>query len=499
MATIKKPSLNAKSVVDKAKSVANTITKNAQGQGAGVNGSNRTYNANGDYTDKDSSGRTVGWGRAGTEHLSRENSGGGGGGSSYPSGGNIGRVNFDDYRTNLLTVEDIASKYGFDYSRDYAKSQAELIKRQQQEGLEETRNRVNNDLYSSIENLDRNYFQQYQQMMNNQAVNGVNGALAADQALRANMGRQASASDLYRDNNAANYEIQNALGRLAAEATMYEDQLYNERLQQAFQNILSEGQFRQSDNLAAYQGALQQRGQDIGIDQFNRNLSFQQDQANVAQNQWMQEFQRMLNRDQVGDQQWQSTFDWGKLMDEAGLTGQYNGQRTLAGQQFDWGKLMDEAGLTGYYNGDRTMAGQSFDWNKIVDEAGLTGMYNGDPTFDRYRWQTEFDWQKYMDQQNLALARSRAFRPSGGSGRSSSGGSSSASLPGNLSQQYQQFKQAQAQGAKTPADRYYEAMEPIFKGSVVRQQPVIQPPSIASNPNLSQYDRFKMMQSQYGF
>lgn len=39
------------------------------------------------------------------------------------------------------------------------------------------------------------------------------------------------------------------------------------------------------------------------------------------------------------------------------------------------------AGLTGDYNGQRTLAGQGLDWNKTVDTANLTGKYNGQDTY----------------------------------------------------------------------------------------------------------------------
>ena len=86
MATIKKPSLNVGSIVDKAKDVANNLTASAQRQSP----TTRTYNDDGSYTDKDSSGRTVGWGAKGTENLATNGgimqgsggSGSGGGGSS---------------------------------------------------------------------------------------------------------------------------------------------------------------------------------------------------------------------------------------------------------------------------------------------------------------------------------------------------------------------------------------------------------------------------------
>lgn len=90
----------------------------------------------------------------------------------------------------------------------------------------------------------------------------------------------------------------------------------------------------------------------IGDTQFDRTLAQQQFEQAAGNEQWATEMQRMLQRDAVSDQQWNTEFDWNALMDAAGLTGNFNGGRTLAGKasdlnqsQFDWSKQMDQAGL----------------------------------------------------------------------------------------------------------------------------------------------------------
>ena len=42
---------------------------------------------------------------------------------------------------------------------------------------------------------------------------------------------------------------------------------------------------------------------------------------------------------------------------------------------------LNEAGVTGYYNGRRTLAGENADRNFNLSEAGVTGYYNGMPTY----------------------------------------------------------------------------------------------------------------------
>lgn len=75
---------------------------------------------------------------------------------------------------------------------------------------------------------------------------------------------------------------------------------------------------------------------------------------------------------------------------EAGLTGVYNGQNTLAMQQYLTDKALAEAGLTGVYNGQNTLAMQQYQTDKALAEAGLTGKYNGQDTLAKQQADREF-------------------------------------------------------------------------------------------------------------
>lgn len=74
--------------------------------------------------------------------------------------------------------------------------------------------------------------------------------------------------------------------------------------------------------------------------------------------------------------------DQNRALQLAGLLGNYNGQRTLAGQQFDRGIFESDRG----YNRDVLTGDRAFDWGKAMDLAGLTGLYEGNPTFDREKF-----------------------------------------------------------------------------------------------------------------
>lgn len=99
----------------------------------------------------------------------------------------------------------------------------------------------------------------------------------------------------------------------------------------------------------------------------------------------------------------------------------------------------------------------------------------------------QLDYEYYKKKQALSGSRG------GGGGYGGSGGGGGATSSAKAS-----YQQAQASSAKSPVDKYYEAMEPIFKGSVVRQNPVVPIPSIGSNPNISNYDKLQLIKQQYG-
>lgn len=75
---------------------------------------------------------------------------------------------------------------------------------------------------------------------------------------------------------------------------------------------------------------------------------------------------------------------------EAGLTGVYNGQNTLAMQQYLTDKALAEAGLTGKYNGQDTLAKQQADREFALSEGQLTGWYKGLPTTTQQQIDIQF-------------------------------------------------------------------------------------------------------------
>src|SRR6185312_15073870 len=128
-------------------------------------------------------------------------------------------------------------------SREYAERQAEVLAQQKRDAIEAQRKAVENRTMGASEALDRDYFQRYMQQAQNQTESGLNAGLAADQDLRLAMGRQAAMGDVYRDANLHNFQLDQDAGRVEQERLGYEEQLYNERLRQAFDQVQQERNF----------------------------------------------------------------------------------------------------------------------------------------------------------------------------------------------------------------------------------------------------------------
>lgn len=148
------------------------------------------------------------------------------------------------------TIDDVAKKYGFDFSRDYAKTQTEAMAQAQRNAQEtakrqnESSNKLNmqrivDDYRGAASSLDKGYFQQFLGQGQSQVNRGLTGGMVADQNLRLAMNKQGELADVWRDRNQASQEesmrytnqsqtIADAMAlieqeRMAAEEKMFQD------------------------------------------------------------------------------------------------------------------------------------------------------------------------------------------------------------------------------------------------------------------------------------
>jgi hypothetical protein len=112
------------------------------------------------------------------------------------------------------TINDVAKKYGFNFSKDYANQQAEAVAaaqrnqynsaaRQNQTTNMQTMKELDSNLKDGIVGTENTFFQNYLQQRQNQANRGLNAGIQADQDVRLGMNQQSVLAGLYRDTNNA--------------------------------------------------------------------------------------------------------------------------------------------------------------------------------------------------------------------------------------------------------------------------------------------------------
>lgn len=372
------------------------------------------------------------------------------------------------------TVDSIASKYGFTFNRDAARQQAEAeaqalrdanadSNRKNESANKLNTSKIDSNLMNMAEGLDRSYFQQMLGQQQNQVNGGLNAGIASDQDLRLQMSRQAEMGSAYRDANLGKMSEQerftneqlrlsDALGTINQQALAREQALAKDWEMQMYDVISNDRNFYQGaanmewgqsqdmvNQFLAQQDRLTANYQDqrnfdygalrdlIGDSQWDKNFAQGQFEQAQAQQNFDQNFKYQQGRDQISDSQWAQNFNWNKLMDEAGLTGNYGGNRTLAGiasdlnqSQFDWNKQMDSANL----------AQRQYEFNNMSAAQRATFSQNAQ------QFGEEMAWKMYEMEYNGNLQRSMAEAELGAYTGSSSGRSTTGSL-GGLSQRYE--------------------------------------------------------------
>lgn len=339
------------------------------------------------------------------------------------------------------TIEDIASKYGFDYSRNYAKQQAESEAQALRNANQDAQRRnesnkkvglssIDNGLMDMAEGLDRNYFQKMMQQQQGQVNTGLNAGIASDQDLRLQMSRQAEMGSSYRDANLGRMKINENFGlddmRLAEQMGLIdqqslarEDSLYNDRLQQGFGNLMTEREMANSRDQQEWAKMFSEVGRLDGLDQQMWGRSQADIDRAIQQQRYMTQ-----------DGQWQTEFDYGKGQDSI-RNGQWD-------KQFNY-----TAGRDKVEDGQWS---QQFEYGKVQD------------AIQNAQWQQKFNEDVRQFGLQYALQKQTAGGYGGGgsrSGGSSGGGSGSSSSSTPLGKSYASYQSAKAKSPQTADDSHY--------------------------------------------
>jgi hypothetical protein len=278
---------------------------------------------------------------------------------------------WDKLRIEGATIDDIARKYGIDYSRDYAKRQAEAEaqarrdavdsqKRQNSTSKEEMLAMIENNLKGATQSLDQNYFLEGLNQSQEQVNNGLNAGIAADQNLRLAMNRQGEMADIQRDASLGRMQEQNRftnkeldllaeMGLINKESLAREDSIYNERLQQGLENAMNLTQMERDQLNQMIQQRMGQRGQDLdrqtALDQmiqdqkqFDTRLKEEGRQFDLDQNNRMSQAYQQLQEEkrQFNDEAaWRKhTFNNMSAQERA----QFNIEKQKWGEELAWRK-----------------------------------------------------------------------------------------------------------------------------------------------------------------
>lgn len=173
------------------------------------------------------------------------------------------QIDLDKYKSETATIQDIAKKFGFDYSREYAEKQAEALAQAQRDEIANQRDRLEHETGAAKEDLSHDFFQKYLQQRQDTANSGLNAGIESERNLRLDMNRQNALADILANSQLRNQELDRQGALIDKEKLTYAEKLYNERLQQAFQNAMEQSRFDQSENQWQAQMEMQQRQQEI--------------------------------------------------------------------------------------------------------------------------------------------------------------------------------------------------------------------------------------------
>ena len=279
----------------------------------------------------------------------------------------FGDIDFNQYRAQSATVADLAKKYGLDYSREYAKRQAEAEAQAKRSGLEAQRDQINEGVRNAQDALSRDYFQKGLMSAQSQVDGGINAGLANEANLRLSMNRQAEMGDIMGQANLAQNEVSRGLTDVETARVAAEEKLYNERLQQAVEILQRDKSLDMEEKQYLLNAMLQQRSQNIGMDQFNRQLDWDKYQ-----------FNNMSATDK-------SRLDWDKYM--------FNNMSATDKAGLDWDKYM--------FNNMSAYQQAGLDWEKYQ----FNNMSAADQDASKLAWarleeeksqfKSEMEWRKY--------------------------------------------------------------------------------------------------------
>ena len=239
-------------------------------------------------------------------------------------------LNFNLYKTQSASISDLSKKYGLNFSREYAQRQAEAEAQAKRSGLLAQRGQIKEGVRNAQDALSRDYFQKGLTQAQSNVNGGINAGLANEANLRLSMNRQAEMGDIMGQANLAENEVSRGLTDVETAKQAAIEKLYNDRMMMAVEMIQKDRSLDQSEKQALLQAALQQRGQNIDADQFNKQLDWDKYQFNniSATDKQRADWEKYMFNNMSAFQQ--AGLDWDKYM--------FNNMSAYQQAGLDWDK-----------------------------------------------------------------------------------------------------------------------------------------------------------------
>lgn len=197
------------------------------------------------------------------------------------------------------TIDDLARKYGFDFSRGYAERQAEAEAAKARAAYQDSLRRTQSDyeqrlaqieqgIRDAVRGLEQNFFTNMLQQQQAQANTGINAGIAADQNLRLGMSAQSALADVYgqanldraraaRDWSLESQRLREALDLVEQERLARAEQLYQDLLQRGYSMLQQERSAAQSAAQLEWQIIADQIAQDLQRRQLEQQAQLQRE------------------------------------------------------------------------------------------------------------------------------------------------------------------------------------------------------------------------------
>lgn len=161
------------------------------------------------------------------------------------------------------SMGDLSKKYNFDldYSRDYADSQADSKFQGQKDNIESEREEIEQGTEQSQKNIKHDYFNKFREQNQSLSDRGINAGLSSEYNFQLERERQNEVSDVLTEEQKKQQDLDRELGDISRKESMYADELYDERLQQKFDNTMDYKKFQQQENQFQLDMEMRQRNE----------------------------------------------------------------------------------------------------------------------------------------------------------------------------------------------------------------------------------------------